>query len=130
MKECFILLILLPGFQEMMANPEALSNIVKSLARDVDESREAVALLLLLSDLTKVRQRIGKVQGCIMMLVTLLNGSDPSSSYDAGKLLASLSSNTQNVLLMAEAGFFVPLVQYLKEGNHENSFLKNRNFEF
>lgn len=123
MKDCFILLILLPALQEMMANPEALSNIVKSLARDVDESREAVALLLLLSDLVKVRQRIGRVQGCIMMLVTLLNGSDPSASYDAGKLLASLSGNTQNVLLMAEAGFFVPLVQYLKEGSDMNKIL-------
>ncbi|XP_020596739.1 U-box domain-containing protein 44-like [Phalaenopsis equestris] len=107
----------------MMANPEALSSIVKSLARNVDESREAVALLLQLADLAKVRQRIGRVQGCIMMLVTLLNGSDPSASYDAGELLAALSSNTQNVLLMAEAGFCVPLVQYLKEGSDMNKIL-------
>ncbi|KAI0519961.1 hypothetical protein KFK09_007424 [Dendrobium nobile] len=110
-------------YKEMMANPEALSSIVKSLARDVDESREAVALLLHLADLVKVRQRIGRVQGCIMMLVTLLNGCDSSASYDAGKLLAALSSNTQNVLLMAEAGFFVPLVQYLKEGSDMNKIL-------
>lgn len=129
MKECFSLLIFLVALQEMMANPEALSNIVKSLARDVDESREAAALLLHLADLVKVRQRIGRVQGCIMMLVTLLNGSDPSASYSAGKLLASLSGSTQNVLLMAEAGFLIPLVQYLKEGDYKNSFLENWNFD-
>ncbi|KAK8964200.1 putative U-box domain-containing protein 42 [Platanthera guangdongensis] len=109
--------------KEIMANSEALSNIVKSLSRDVEESREAVALLLHLGDVLKFRQRIGRAKGCIMMLVALLNGADPSSSRDAGKLLGALSSNTQNVLLMAEAGFFVPLVQYLKEGSDMNKIL-------
>lgn len=109
--------------KEMMANSEALPNIVKSLSRDVEESREAVALLLHLGDVLKFRQRIGRAKGCIMMLVALLNGADPSSSRDAGKLLGALSSNTQNVLLMAEAGFFVPLVQYLKEGSDMNKIL-------
>jgi vacuolar protein 8 len=35
---------------------------------------------------------------------------------DAEKLLSILSSNPQNVLLMAEAGYFLPLIQYLKQG--------------
>lgn len=99
-----------------MAGIEALSSVVKSLSRDVDERRQAVGLLLDLSDIVKVRQRLGRIQGCIVMLVALLNGDDPSASCDAGKLLRALSSNTQNVLLMAEAGYFMPLGHYLKEG--------------
>lgn len=105
--------------QERMAGIESLSTIVRSLTRDVDESREAAGLLMDLSVIPKVRQRIGRVQGCIVMLVTLFNGGDRRALHDAGKLLIALSSNTQNVLLMAEAGYFVPLVQYLKEGNCE-----------
>ena len=104
-----------------MAGIETLSTIVRSLTRDVDESREAVGLLTDLSVVPKVRQRLGRVQGCIVMLVTLFNGDDIRASHDAGKLLIALSSNTQNVLLMAEAGYSVPLVQYLKEGNWKTS---------
>ncbi|XP_010938607.1 U-box domain-containing protein 44 [Elaeis guineensis] len=106
-----------------MAGIEALSSVVRSLSRDVDERRQAVGLLLDLSDIVKVRQRIGRIQGCIVMLVALLNGDDPSASSDAGKLLCALSSNTQNVLLMAEAGYFKPLVHYLKEGSDMNKIL-------
>ncbi|KAJ0976157.1 hypothetical protein J5N97_018122 [Dioscorea zingiberensis] len=109
--------------KEMMTSIGALSNIIRSLSREADERREAVGLLLDLSEILKVRQRIGRVQGCIVMLVAMLNGDDPSASCDAGKILGSLSGNTQNVLLMAEAGFFVPLVQYLKEGSDMNKIL-------
>ncbi|PKA58630.1 U-box domain-containing protein 43 [Apostasia shenzhenica] len=106
-----------------MATPEALSSIVKSLSKDADESREAVGLLVHLSDMPKVRQKIGRVQDCIMMVVSLHNGADLSASQDAGKLLAALSSNMQNVLLMADAGYFIPLVHYLKEGSDMNKIL-------
>lgn len=109
--------------KERMAGIETLSTIVRSLTRDRDESREAVGLLSDLCVIPKVRQRIGRVQGCIVMLVTLSNGDDPCASHDAGKLLISLSSNSQNVLLMAEAGYFIPLVQYLKEGSDMNKIL-------
>ncbi|KAE8038110.1 hypothetical protein FH972_010652 [Carpinus fangiana] len=44
------------------------------------------------------------IQGCIVMLVAMLNGDDPVASRYAGKLLNTLSSNTQNALHMAEAG--------------------------
>lgn len=99
-----------------MTDVGSLSVLVKSLTRDLEEQREAVGLLLDLSDLPAVWRRIGRIQGCIVMLVALLNGGDQVASHDAGKLLHALSSNTQNALHMAEAGFFKPLVQYLKEG--------------
>ncbi|XP_008800201.1 U-box domain-containing protein 44-like [Phoenix dactylifera] len=109
--------------KERMAGIEALSSVVKSLSRDVDESRQAVGLLLDLSVVVKVRQRLGRIQGCIVMLVALLNGDDPSASCDARKLLCALSSNSQNVLLMAEAGYFMPLLRYLKEGSDMHKIL-------
>ncbi|KAK7243399.1 hypothetical protein RIF29_38194 [Crotalaria pallida] len=109
--------------KEKMADIESLSAVVKSLTRDADERREAVGLLLDLSVLPAVRRRIGRIQGCIVMLVAILNGDDPVASQDAAKLLEILSSNTQNALHMAEAGYFRPLVLYLKEGSDMNKIL-------
>ncbi|KAK2636908.1 hypothetical protein Ddye_031700 [Dipteronia dyeriana] len=104
-------------YKEKMADVDSLLVLVKSLTRDVEERREAVGLLLDLSDLPAVWRRLGRVQGCIVMLVAMLNGDDPVASNDAGKLLNALSSNTQNALHMAEAGYFKPLVHYLHEGS-------------
>lgn len=109
--------------KEKMADVSSLSVLVKSLSRDVEERREAVGLLLSLSDLNTVRRRIGRIQGCIVMLVAMLNSEDPVASSDARKLLNALSSNTQNALHMAEAGYFKPLVQYLKEGSDMSKIL-------
>lgn len=99
-----------------MAEVTYLSTVVKSLTRDMEEQKEAVGLLATLSDVSAIRRRIGRIQGCIVMLVAIFNGDDQVTSRDAGKLLNALSSNTQNALHMAEAGYFKPLVQYLKEG--------------
>lgn len=109
--------------KEKMADVGSLSVLVKSLTRDVEEQREAVGLLLDLSDLPAVWRRIGRIQGCIVMLVSILSGNDPVASHDAGKLLNALSTNTQNALHMAEAGYFKPLVQYLKEGSDMSKIL-------
>ncbi|TKY49675.1 U-box domain-containing protein 44 [Spatholobus suberectus] len=109
--------------KEKMVDIEFLSAVVKSLTRDSEERREAVGLLLDLSDIQAVRRRIGRIQGCIVMLVAILNADDPDASHDAAKLLDILSSNTQNALHMAEAGYFRPLVQYLKEGSDMNKIL-------
>ncbi|KAI4323501.1 hypothetical protein L6164_023099 [Bauhinia variegata] len=109
--------------KERMSDVEFLSAVVKSLSRDVEERREAVGLLLDLSDIPAVQRRIGRIQGCIVMLVSILNGDDPVASCDAAKLLDALSSNTQNALHMAEAGYFKPLVQYLKEGSDMTKIL-------
>ncbi|PON49730.1 Coatomer beta subunit [Trema orientale] len=111
------------GNKEKMADVGFLSTLVKSLIREEEERREAVGLLLDLSELSDVRRRIGRIQGCIVMLVALLNGDDLIASHDAGKLLNLLSSNTQNALHMAEAGYFKPLVQYLKEGSDMTKIL-------
>lgn len=109
--------------KEKMADVGFLSAVVKSLVRDEEERKEAVGLLLDLSDLQSVRRRLGRIQGCIVMLVALLNGDDLVASHHAGKLLNALSSNTQNALHMAEAGYFKPLVQYLNAGSDMSKIL-------
>ncbi|KAL4387338.1 hypothetical protein GQ457_09G015160 [Hibiscus cannabinus] len=109
--------------KEKMADAASLSTLVKSLTRDTKERREAVRLLLDLSDLPTVWRRLGRIQGCIVMLVTMLNGDDPIASSNARKLLNALSSNTQNTLHMAEAGYFKPLVHCLKEGSDMSKIL-------
>lgn len=103
--------------KEKLADSGSLPILVKSLTRDVEERREAVGLLSDLSDLPAVRRRIGRIQGCIVMLVAMVKGEDPFASHDAAKLLNALSNNTQNALNMAEAGYFKPLVHYLLEGS-------------
>lgn len=110
------------SLQEKMADVGSLSLLVKSLTQEVEEQREAVGLLLELSVISAVPRRIGRIQGCIFVLVAMLNGDDPTASHNAGELLTALSSNTQNALYMAEAGYFKPLVHYLKEGNNRASF--------
>lgn len=110
-------------FQEKMAELGYLSTLVKSLTRDEEEQREAVGLLFTLSNVSAVRRRIGRIHGCIVMLVAIFNGEDVLASHDAGKLLTSLSSNTQNALHMAEAGYFKPLVKYLNEGKLKERIL-------
>ncbi|KAK3162998.1 hypothetical protein QOZ80_1BG0096370 [Eleusine coracana subsp. coracana] len=109
--------------KERLASIEALSSIVRSLSRDTDERREAIAVLLDLTEIPQVRQRIGRIKGCIIMLVTLRNAHESGTNDDADKLLHILSSNPQNVLLMAEAGYFRPLIHYLKEGSDMNKVL-------
>ncbi|KAK4279403.1 hypothetical protein QN277_011190 [Acacia crassicarpa] len=109
--------------KEKMADIKFLSTVVKSLSREAEERREAVGLLLDLSNLPIVKRRIGRIQGCIVMLVSILNGDDPVASHDSAKLLDILSSNSQNALHMAEAGYFKPLVQCLKEGSDMTKIL-------
>lgn len=99
-----------------MAEMGNLSILVKSLGRDLEEQKEAVGLLVSLSDVAAVRRRIGRIQGCIVMLAAIFNGDDQMASHDAANLLNSLSGNTQYALHMAEAGYFKPLVHYLNQG--------------
>ncbi|KAK6143209.1 hypothetical protein DH2020_023557 [Rehmannia glutinosa] len=110
--------------KEKMKGLEFLSALVKSLTRDVEEQREAVGLLLnIMDDDPGVKRRIGRIRGCIVMLVSIANGYDQEASNDARVLLNSMSGNTQHALHMAEAGYFKPLIKYLKEGSEMSKVL-------
>lgn len=108
-----------------MKDLELLSALVKSLARDKEEQKAAVGLLLSLCGDAGVRRRIGRIQGCIVMLVAISNSDDEEASNDATTLLNLLSCNTQYALHMAEAGYFKPLIKYLKQGTHLFFFMHN-----
>ncbi|XP_047341795.1 U-box domain-containing protein 44-like [Impatiens glandulifera] len=109
--------------KEKMTDNGSMGILVKSLARDVEERREAVGLMLSLSDMAAFGRRVGRIQGCIVMLAAILNGDDSVASNDAEKLLNALSNNTQNAIHMAEASYFKPLVHYLHNGSDMSKIL-------
>eukprot|EP00850_Spirogloea_muscicola_P000805 SM000003S11050 [mRNA] locus=s3:489668:494857:- [translate_table: standard] len=103
--------------RELMADAGAIAPAVRSLARDVGEGRQAVALLLELGQNPRVCEQIGKAQGSILLLVTMLSSESPNAVQDARLMLERLSSNDQNVVQMAEANHFKPLAIRLNQGS-------------
>ncbi|XP_020226141.1 U-box domain-containing protein 44 [Cajanus cajan] len=94
----------------------AIELIVRSLGRRPEERKLAVALLLELSKYDLAREQIGKVQGCILLLVTMTSGDDNQAARDATELLENLSYSDQNVIQMAKANYFKHLLQRLFTG--------------
>ncbi|XP_027335756.1 U-box domain-containing protein 44-like isoform X2 [Abrus precatorius] len=94
----------------------AIESIVHSLGRRPEERKLAVALLLELSEYDSAREHIGKVQGCILLLVTMSSGDDNQAARDATMLLDNLSYSDQNVIQMAKANYFKHLLQRLSSG--------------
>ncbi|XP_073039547.1 U-box domain-containing protein 44-like [Primulina eburnea] len=89
--------------------------IVRSLARKVDESILALQLLLELSK-SRFVNLIGSERGCILLLVTLASSDDTRALEHAKKILDNLAHLDQNVIQMARAKYFEPLLQRLCEG--------------
>ena len=99
-----------------MGVENAIESIVKSLGRRPDEQKLAVKLLLELSKCNSVRNHVGTVQGCILLLVTMSNSDDNQSSSDAQELLAILSYCNHNIIQMAKANYFKHLMECLSSG--------------
>ncbi|PSS04478.1 U-box domain-containing protein [Actinidia chinensis var. chinensis] len=95
----------------------AILFIVRSLIRKVEESKSALQLLLELSRSNVVRNLIGSVQGCILLLVTISRSDDTQAAKDANELLENLSFHDQNVIQMANANYFGPLLRLLSSGS-------------
>lgn len=107
--------------QERIAKVDnAIESIVRSLGRRVAERKLAVALLLELSKSNSVRDCIGNVQGCILLLVTMSSSDDGQAARDAQALLENLSFSDQNVIQMAKANYFKYLLQRLSTGSFFN----------
>ncbi|KAL7183538.1 hypothetical protein ACSBR2_025856 [Camellia fascicularis] len=94
----------------------AVEFIVRSLARKVEESKLALQLLLELSRNRVVPNLIGRVQGSILLLVTMSSSDDTQAAKDAHELLENLSFDDQNVVQMAKANYFGPLLHFLSSG--------------
>ncbi|KAH9731364.1 RING-type E3 ubiquitin transferase [Citrus sinensis] len=102
---------------ERLANgDDAVESIVRSLGRRIEERKLAVALLLELSTCNTLRDQIGDVQGCILLLVTMASSDDNQASRDAQELLENLSFSDDNVVQMAKANYFKHLLQRLSAG--------------
>ncbi|XP_050916914.1 U-box domain-containing protein 43 isoform X2 [Lathyrus oleraceus] len=100
--------------KERIANVDnAIESIVHSLGRRLGEGKLAVELLLELSKYDFLREYIGKVQGCILLLVTMSSSEDNQAARDATELLEKLSYSDQNVIQMAKANYFKHLLQRL-----------------
>ncbi|KAM0945395.1 putative U box domain, armadillo-like helical, Zinc finger, RING/FYVE/PHD-type [Dioscorea sansibarensis] len=97
----------------------AIESIVRSLGRRSEERKLSVALLLELSKNNMVRGSIGKVQGCILLLVTTSNNDSNQAANDAKELLENLSFLDENVVQMAKANYFKPLLRQLDSGSDD-----------
>ncbi|OIT21330.1 PREDICTED: U-box domain-containing protein 44-like [Nicotiana attenuata] len=95
---------------------KSLESIVRSLGRRIGERKSAVALLLELSNCKSVQESIGKVQGCILLLVTMSTCDDNKAAKDARDILENISFSDDNVILMARANYFKYLLQRLSSG--------------
>ncbi|CAN0889499.1 U-box domain-containing protein 24 [Linum grandiflorum] len=98
---------------------DAINLIGRSLGRRTGERKLAVALLLELSKSNKVREFIGKVQGCILLLVTMSRSDDSEAATDAQQLLDNLSFSDHNIIQMAKANCFRHFLQRLSTGPDE-----------
>lgn len=90
--------------------------IVRALARRIAEKNLAVALLLELSKVDNIRDRIGKAQGAILLLVTISNSESAQVAKDARDLLENLSFLDEYVVQMAKSNYFKPLIRRLSSG--------------
>ncbi|XP_016507525.1 U-box domain-containing protein 44-like [Nicotiana tabacum] len=96
---------------------KSLESIVHSLGRRIGERKSSVALLLELSNCKSVQESIGKVQGCILLLVTMSTCDDNKAAKDAREVLENISFSDDNVILMAKANYFKYLLQRLSSGS-------------
>nr|XP_043614871.1 U-box domain-containing protein 44-like [Erigeron canadensis] len=104
--------------KESIAETEdAIKLIVCSLARKIEESKLALQLLIELSENDLARNVIGSSQGCILLLVTITGSDDPQAANDAKQLLEKLSFLEQNIVQMAKANYFGPLLHLLSSGS-------------
>lgn len=103
--------------QEKIAKVEnSIEPIVQFLGRRIGERKLAVTLLLELSKCASVCDCLGKVQGCIFLLVTMLSNTDAQAARDAKDVLDNLAYSDDNVILMAKNNYFVYLLQRLSSG--------------
>lgn len=101
----------------------AIEFAVRSLARDAGEARQAVTLLMELSKEESLCEMISKVQGCILLLVTLVNSEHTVAAMNAKYVLTSLAKDDNNIVLMAEVNYFKPLLECLEKGSQSTQIL-------
>ncbi|XP_027353865.1 U-box domain-containing protein 44 isoform X2 [Abrus precatorius] len=104
------------------AEGDTVRTIVKFLSHELSKEREeAVSLLYELSKSATLCEKIGSINGAILMLVgmTSSKSEDLSTVEKADKTLENLEQCENNVLQMAENGRLKPLLTQLLDGPPE-----------
>ncbi|KAL8533546.1 hypothetical protein ACS0TY_009806 [Phlomoides rotata] len=99
-----------------------ISTMIKMLSSNHTPVRHSSASLLL--ELSKCRSfcyKIGAVAGGILMLITVKykQAVDAFASETADQILKNLESLPENIKLMAENGYWEPLLNHLAKGSEE-----------
>jgi len=105
--------------QEIIAEGGTVRTIVKFLSPEQSTEREpAVSLLYELSKSQSLCDKIGSINGAILMLVGIASSKSekPEAVEKADKILNNLAQCENNVRLMAESGRLEPLLKLLLEG--------------
>lgn len=103
-----------------MAAGDTVRTIVKFLSHDHSQERkEAVSLLYELSKSEFICEKIGGVNGAILILVGLASSKSENvlTVEKAEKTLENLEKDEKNVRLMAENSRLRPLLTQLLEGD-------------
>ncbi|KAI3807764.1 hypothetical protein L1987_23698 [Smallanthus sonchifolius] len=108
--------------KEIMAEGDKVRTIVKFLNHEQSiEREEAVSLLFELSNSESLCDKIGSVNGAVLILVEMTSSKSENLLVveKAEKTLKSLEKNENNVRQMAENGRLQPLLTLLLEGSPE-----------
>ncbi|KAJ0489224.1 putative U box domain, armadillo-like helical, Zinc finger, RING/FYVE/PHD-type [Helianthus annuus] len=108
--------------KEIMAEGDNVRTIVKFLSHEQSKEREeAVSLLYELSKSESLCEKIGSVNGAILILVGMTSSKSENllTVEKADKTLENLEKNESNVRQMAENGRLQPLLTLILEGSPE-----------
>ncbi|XP_051139824.1 U-box domain-containing protein 43-like [Andrographis paniculata] len=108
--------------KEIMAEGDTMRTVVKFLSHEQSQEREeAVSLLYELSKSERLHEKIGLVNGAILLLVGMAssNSENVSTVEKAEMTLQNLAQCENNVRQMAECGRLQPLLTLLLEGSSE-----------
>ncbi|GJZ03445.1 U-box domain-containing protein 44 [Tanacetum coccineum] len=108
--------------KEIMAEGDKVRTIVKFLSHEKSKEREeAVSLLFELSKSEALCEKIGSVNGAILILVGMTSSKSENLLIveKADKILENLEKHENNVRQMAENGRLQPLLTLLLEGSPE-----------
>lgn len=103
-----------------------MRTVVKFLSHELSKEREeAVSLLYELSKSETLCEKIGSINGSILILVgmTSSKSEDLSTVEKADKTLENLEKYENNVRQMAENGRLQPLLTHLLEGTSTSLYL-------
>ncbi|KAK9109520.1 hypothetical protein Sjap_017580 [Stephania japonica] len=108
--------------KEIMSEGDTVRTIVKFLSHELSKEREeAVSLLYELSKSEALCEKIGDVNGAILILVGMTSSKSENvlTVEKAEQTLENLEKCEKNVLQMAENGRLQPLLSLLLEGDPE-----------